>query len=77
MRTTTKTSQRRLRWTLLVLLWAWAGCIFLTVDLRAERAGVGSGRVYTITITATDGQQNSSMTSLTVLVPRSKGQGGN
>ncbi len=49
----------------------------ITVDLRAERAGVGTGRVYTITITATDGENNSSMTSLTVLVPRSKGQGGN
>ena len=50
----------------------------ITVDLRAERAGVGTGRIYTITITATDGEgNNSSMTSLTVLVPRSKGQGGN
>jgi len=49
----------------------------ITVDLRAERAGVGSGRVYTITITATDGEGNVSTTSLTVLVPRSQGQGGN
>jgi len=49
----------------------------ITVDLRAERGGVGSGRVYTVTITATDGEGNSSMTSLTILVPRSKGQGGN
>jgi hypothetical protein len=49
----------------------------ITVDLRAERGGVGSGRVYTITITATDSAGNVSMTSLTILVPRSKGQGGN
>jgi len=49
----------------------------ITVDLRAERGGAGSGRVYTITITATDSVGNVSMTSLTILVPRSKGQGGN
>jgi len=39
------------------------------VRLRAERAGRGSGRVYTITITATDSHGNSSSQILTVGVP--------
>jgi hypothetical protein len=49
----------------------------ITVQLRAERSGRSAGRVYTITLTATDRTGNISITSLTVLVPRSKGQGGN
>ena len=50
----------------------------ITVVLRAERSGKDSGRIYTITITitATDGAGNSSMTSLRVVVPRNQGQGG-
>lgn len=40
------------------------------VRLRAERSGVGDGRVYTITITATDAAGNSSTRSLTVRVPK-------
>jgi glycosidase len=40
------------------------------VRLRAERSGVGNGRVYTITITCTDGGGNSTISSVTVTVPR-------
>lgn len=43
-----------------------------TVQLRAERAGGGSGRIYTITITCVDAAGNSSSTSTTVTVPHSK-----
>jgi endo-1,4-beta-xylanase len=49
----------------------------VTMQLRAERSGRSAGRVYTVTVTATDRSGNISITSLTVLVPRSKGQGGN
>jgi hypothetical protein len=42
------------------------------VNLRAERAGGGSGRVYTITITCTDSAGNSTSTSVTVTVPKSQ-----
>src|SRR2546430_3722325 len=38
------------------------------VRLRAERAGSGSGRIYTITITATDSHGNSSSQIVTVRV---------
>src|SRR4030095_17037828 len=38
------------------------------VKLRAERAGIGSGRVYTITITANDGCNNISTKALYVYV---------
>ncbi|MDQ0871555.1 pectin methylesterase-like acyl-CoA thioesterase [Paenibacillus sp. V4I3] len=38
--------------------------------LRAERAGTGSGRVYTITYTATDKAGNKTTVSVTVTVPR-------
>ena len=37
--------------------------------LRAERAGEGDGRVYTITYTATDASGNSASASATVVVP--------
>jgi CSLREA domain-containing protein len=39
------------------------------VRLRADRLGGGSGRVYTITIKATDASGNSSQKSVTVTVP--------
>ncbi|HEX8290372.1 MAG TPA: HYR domain-containing protein [Pyrinomonadaceae bacterium] len=42
------------------------------VRLRAERAGVGAGRVYTITITATDAAGNASARSVTVSVPHDR-----
>jgi len=39
------------------------------VDLRAERAGPGHGRVYTIEVTCTDESGNSAMASVDVSVP--------
>ena len=42
------------------------------VRLRAERAGTGTGRIYTITITATDATGNTASTSVTVGVPHNK-----
>ncbi|HEX2121941.1 MAG TPA: nuclease, partial [Thermoanaerobaculia bacterium] len=41
-----------------------------TVRLRAERLGAGTGRIYTIAITATDGDGNTSTATTTVTVPR-------
>jgi hypothetical protein len=38
-------------------------------QLRAERAGTGDGRVYTITYTATDASDNSAFAIATVVVP--------
>jgi hypothetical protein len=40
----------------------------LTVQLRAERSGNGSGRVYTVTVRCTDSAGNSSTRSVTVTV---------
>jgi hypothetical protein len=40
--------------------------------LRAERAGTGSGRIYTITATCTDTAGNSSSRTVTVSVPKSQ-----
>jgi predicted extracellular nuclease len=42
------------------------------VKLRAERAGTGSGRVYTITITATDSRGEVTTQDVTVTVPHNK-----
>jgi hypothetical protein len=39
------------------------------VQLRAERAGNGTGRIYTISITCTDSANNSSVRTATVVVP--------
>lgn len=44
----------------------------LTVNLRAERSGKGSGRVYTITVMCTDYAGNSSEEQTTVTVPHDK-----
>ena len=41
--------------------------------LRAERAGGGAGRIYTITYRATDACGNSATRAVTVTVPKSKG----
>ncbi len=41
-------------------------------DLRAERSGGGTGRVYTITYKATDACGNSTVASATVTVPLDK-----
>jgi len=43
------------------------------VQLRAERQGPGSGRVYTITITCTDGRNTTTATT-TVRVPHDQGR---
>jgi len=43
------------------------------VKLRAERSGNGNGRIYTITITATDEAGNSSTQDVTVSVPHDQG----
>lgn len=45
------------------------------VRLRSERSGNGGGRIYTITITCTDGVGNSSAKSVTVTVPKSQAGG--
>lgn len=45
----------------------------LTLDLRAERLGSGSGRVYTITVECGDGAANASTRTVTVTVPKSQG----
>lgn len=43
-----------------------------TLRLRAERSGIGIGRVYLIVVEATDNSGNSSETTLTVIVPHSR-----
>lgn len=45
-----------------------------TVQLRAERSGNGSGRIYTITVEATDEAGNSATDTVEVTVPHSKGK---
>jgi hypothetical protein len=44
----------------------------LTLDLRAERAGGGDGRVYTVTVACTDDAGNTTTQDVTVTVPKSK-----
>jgi hypothetical protein len=44
----------------------------ITLQLRAERSGSGDGRVYTITITATDQSGNSSTVNIEIIVPHDK-----
>jgi hypothetical protein len=41
----------------------------LTVNLRAERSGSGSGRVYTILVEAQDASGNTTRERVTVSVP--------
>lgn len=50
----------------------WAGVGTSTASVRAERAGGGSGRVYTITFEATDPTGNSCTGSVDVLVPHDR-----
>src|SRR5437588_492164 len=40
----------------------------LTLNLRAERNGLGTGRVYTITVQCTDGSGNNATKTITVTV---------
>ena len=42
----------------------------LTVKVRAERAGMGTGRVYTITIACVDTSGNQTTSVMTVTVPK-------
>jgi hypothetical protein len=44
----------------------------LTVDIRAERSGTGTGRIYTITVECTDDSGNSSTATVEVRVPHSR-----
>lgn len=44
----------------------------LTLDLRAERSGTGSGRVYTITVQCTDASGNYATKDVTVTVPHNR-----
>jgi len=46
----------------------------LSVNLRAERAGKGNGRTYTITVEARDAAGNASTKTCTVFVPKSQGK---
>jgi hypothetical protein len=41
----------------------------ITLQLRAERSGKGNGRVYTVTITATDESGNTSQADVDIIVP--------
>jgi predicted extracellular nuclease len=45
-----------------------------TVQLRAERAGGGSGRIYTVAVTCRDVSGNTATKSTTVNVPKNKGK---
>jgi C1A family cysteine protease/putative hemolysin len=46
----------------------------LSVNLRAERSGTGTGRLYTINVECTDQSGNSSTATVGVTVPHSKGK---
>ncbi|MCK5215712.1 MAG: hypothetical protein KAR05_10210 [Candidatus Omnitrophica bacterium] len=46
----------------------------ITLQLRAERSGTGDGRIYTITITATDISGNSSVATVEVVAPHDRGK---
>lgn len=46
----------------------------LTLNLRAERSGSGTGRVYTITVRCTDVLANSATKTATVVVPHDQGR---
>jgi putative hemolysin len=46
----------------------------LAVNLRAERSGRGSGRLYTINVKCTDGSGNNSTATVGVTVPHSAGK---
>jgi hypothetical protein len=50
----------------------WAITGPLTVNLRAERAGGGDGRVYKISVECTDGSSNTSTSTAQVVVPHSQ-----
>lgn len=45
----------------------------LTVELRADRLGLGDGRIYTVTVQCTDASGNTSTNTVTVTVPHDQG----
>lgn len=45
-----------------------------SVQLRAERSGMGTGRLYTLTATVTDVASNSTTATASVSVPRDQGK---
>lgn len=47
----------------------WQSTGPLTLDLRAQRFGMGTGRIYTITVSCTNSSQLSSSATVTVSVP--------
>ena len=44
----------------------------ITLQLRAERSGRKGGRIYTVTMTATDKSKNSSQAIVKIIVPHDK-----
>ena len=50
----------------------WAITGPLTADLRAERSAKGNGRIYTLTVRATDASGNASTQTVIVTVPKGK-----
>jgi hypothetical protein len=46
----------------------------ITLQLRAERSGQGDGRIYTITVTATDQSGNATTADVNVVVPKNQGK---
>jgi hypothetical protein len=47
----------------------------LSVSLRAERTGRGSGRIYTITVDCTDASGNTATETVVVIVPHDQKKG--
>ena len=52
----------------------WLVMSATSVRLRAERAGTGSGRIYTMTVTCRDASGNAATGSAMVSVPKSQGK---
>jgi hypothetical protein len=46
----------------------------ITLQLRAERSGKGNGRIYIVTVVATDQSGNSSAATVNISVPHDKGK---
>jgi hypothetical protein len=46
----------------------------MSVNLRSERSGQGSGRIYTIAVTCTDAAGNAATSSTTVAVAKNNGR---
>jgi hypothetical protein len=46
----------------------------ITLQLRAERSGLGEGRIYTVAVTAVDDAGNTSSTNVEIIVPHDKGK---